>query len=223
MHIGVFGDSYAEKNCSGTIWWKSLRDDYLHDVECFGEGGSSILFSARMIMDLAQKFDLVIWCVTALGRFSLPKKDGSYCHMSPTYITDNSDAEIDWKKKICIDYYLHIVENSDDVLINKGLISYICSEKNNIMIIPCFPDPLKQNFNLKDINVMEIQHFLPGWDLPKFYQHYFDRRDGHLTPTNHRILAQEINQNLSPGIFQTSLDKFQKPTEKFEILFGTLS
>ena len=57
MKIGVFGDSFAEKNAK-KIWWQFLQN-YGHEVTCFGEGGSSIVWSAKQIIDAKNDFDFM--------------------------------------------------------------------------------------------------------------------------------------------------------------------
>ena len=51
MKIGVFGDSYADKNAGNDVWFNRLFLDYSHDVTSFGEMGSSIMFSATLIQE----------------------------------------------------------------------------------------------------------------------------------------------------------------------------
>ena len=60
MKIGVFGDSFADSKTPKDIWWKYLANDYQHNVECFGEFGSGLVFQDASnagfnLFDLCQK------------------------------------------------------------------------------------------------------------------------------------------------------------------------
>ena len=59
MKIGVFGDSFADKNAE-KIWWQFLQN-YGHEVTCFGESGSSIVWSAKQIINAKNDFNFIIW------------------------------------------------------------------------------------------------------------------------------------------------------------------
>ena len=63
MKIGVFGDSYADKTQDELlIWWGILKQTTGHDVECFGESASSIMFSAKKMnpIDIAKLIEFII-------------------------------------------------------------------------------------------------------------------------------------------------------------------
>lgn len=223
MKIGIFGDSFAEKNHAGTglIWYDILQKNHGHQVECFGESGSSIAFSADLINHFAQQYDLVIWCLTLPGRFTLPDVvNGRRVHISGAYDKcTSSDLEIAKKHKICIDYLTHVFEWQTEKFIAKCVALHLQTIHDNIMIIPCFAAPLDCDFNLYTLNEKEAQHYFPGKSMPEIYQKYHDIRPGHLTEENQVILAQLINQNLSPGIFQTSYDNFVTPVKPFDRTF----
>ena len=110
MNIGVFGDSYAEKNTSPTIWYHLLHNEHGHNVESFGAGGSSINFSARLIDQMAKNYDLVIWCLTTPGRFSF-QVDGRPHHVVTA--RDNyqgASLEIAKKHQVSIDYLKYVFD-----------------------------------------------------------------------------------------------------------------
>jgi hypothetical protein len=68
----------------------------------------------------------------------------------------------------------------------------------------------------------EADYYFPGKTIPEIYQFYHDLRPGHITSENQKILAELINKNLSPGIFQASYDDFIKPTQPLHVTFKPL-
>lgn len=217
MKIGVFGDSYAEKKyqhfAEPVIWYNFLNTEYGHTVECFGESGSSILFSAELIKQHSKNYDLNIWCVTTPGRFSLPHKigDGSFHITTASDRCPSNDIELITKHKICTDYLKYIFDWTTENLVSKALVSFIQQECPNLLIIPCFPPPLEAEFNLYNLCEQETNFYFPNQSIPEVYEKYIDLRPGHLTVNNQKILAKLINDNLISGVFQTSYSNFVQP------------
>lgn len=225
MKIGVFGDSYADKgyqNYQGMIWYNFLKMN--HSVDCFGEAGSSILFSAELIHTKAKDYDLVIWCLTTPGRFSLPHRiNDRNVHVTTAWDQCNySDIEIQKKHAVCIDYLKYIFDWQTENFVGRAIVEYLCGQHKNIMIIPCFPPPLSSAFNLYDLCQWEAQFWFPGQTIPEIYKHHRDLRPGHISEINQKILADLIQQDLAPGVFQTSYDHFVAPTESFDQVFVKL-
>jgi len=219
LNIGVFGDSYAEKKSSSTIWYRLLQDKHGHTVESFGEGGSSINFSARLINQLAKNYDLVIWCVTTPGRFSF-QVDRDQHHVTTAWDKyQGNNIEVKKKHQTCISYLKYVFDWEEENFVGRSVVSYITKQHNNIMIIPCFPPPLNSEFNLYTLCEKEAQTYFPGKTIPEIYQKYHDLRPGHISDENQKILAQLINDNLQPGVFQTNYDYFVKPSLPLEKVF----
>ena len=226
MKIGVFGDSYCDKarlnSDPPVVWHNFLKRDYGHTIECFGEFGSSILFSAQLIEQHAVNYDLVIWCLTTPGRFSFPgptPEERSY-HVTTSWDECHTkDIDLAKKHAVCVDYLKYVFDWKNESFVGKSIVSYIQSTFSNIMIIPCFPPPLSANFNLYGLCEREAQAFFPGKELHEIYKDYRDIRAGHLTLENHEILARLVNDSLTPGVFQTSYDNFVSPTIPLEKIF----
>ena len=223
MKIGVFGDSFADRSYnqsdSSVIWYQYLKEQ--HAIDCFGEGGSSILFSANLITQMANNYDLIIWCVTTPGRFSLPCQTNNHTYHITTAQDECTltDIEIRKKHKVCVDYLKYIFDWDTENFVGQAVVSYVMSLYKNIMVIPCFPSPFPLKFNLYQLSKQETEYFFPGMDIPEIYQQYNDQRPGHISSENQQILANLIEQNLQPGFFQTSYDNFVKPTQPFNTLF----
>lgn len=217
MRIGIFGDSYAEKNIGPSAWWRILGDDHGHDVTSFGAGGSSIIYSVQQIQQHHKDFDFNIWCLSCPGRFSIKIADddrgGQFWH-SPSVM--NTQGDIYTKTDLvsphivgtCRDYLKYIFDPEEENLIGKALVHYALEQVPNLMVIPCFYPPLQTPFNLYQLCELELRTFFPDKELHEIYKQYQDVRACHLSNTNNRILARLINQNLQPGIFSANYEEF---------------
>jgi hypothetical protein len=228
MKIGVFGDSYAEKGFVNTqhsqIWYNFLQRDYGHTIDCFGESGSSIVFSAKLIKQYALDYDLVIWCLTTPGRFSLPHTVNNRTVHITTAQDQRSFSDIEIQKKflVCIDYLKYMFDWETENLIGFSLAQHLQNLYQNIMIVPCFLPPLSAEFNLYNLCQWEANFYFPEKSIPEIYKSYHDLRAGHLTQENQKILAELLNQNLKPGVFQTDYNSFVQPTQSLQKTFKKL-
>jgi hypothetical protein len=225
MKIGIFGDSYCDKsrltNKEPIVWYNFLKTEYGHDIDCFGEWGSSILFSAKLIKEHATKYDLVIWCVTTPGRFSFPNSSSDRAYNITTSWDEchTDDPDLAKKHQVCLDYLKYVFDWETENLVGESVVKHIQNLFGNIMVIPCFPPPLSAEFNLYKVCENEADVYFPGKKIHEIYEDYLDTRAGHLTLENHKILARLINDNLKPGVFQTSYDNFVKPTLPLDKIF----
>jgi len=89
-----------------------------------------------------------------------------------------------------------------------NVIENLMKRHDNVMIVPCFTNPLHQDFCLYQVSQKESLHYLGHQDLGEIWCNYHDLRQGHLVPKNHEILCDLLQENLGPGIFQTDLDQF---------------
>jgi hypothetical protein len=223
MKIGVFGDSFASKYHSNKrdprIWFDFLE----HDVTAFGEPGSSILFSAKLIEQHAAEFDLVIWALTNPGRFSFKTHRSENYHMaSPWDVPHGKSIDVLEKHKAFGEYVKHLFDWDDENFVSRCIVEYLINKHINIMIIPSFYDPLGCDFNLYTAGENESKFYFPKQDLYETLKTYEDIRDGHLTIENQKILAGLISQNLQPGIFQTDYTNFKQPVAPLEKAFKKL-
>jgi hypothetical protein len=215
MRIGIFGDSYADRNSSHHAWWRKLQSYHGHATTSFGAGGSSILYSAHQIEKHHQNFDFNIWCVTCPGRFSIKISENPEKFWHSTSVMSMQGNLIDKSNSMdqplinaCSNYLKYVFDAESENLLGKSLIHYFQSKIPNLMIIPCFYPPLGAEFNLYKLCELELQTQFPGKDVHIVYQNYLDIRDCHLTPRNNDILAELIAKNLYPGTLQFEYDNF---------------
>lgn len=217
MNIGVFGDSYAAP-CDLPTWCTYLQD-HGHECTAYGEGGSSIWYSVRLLQKHAAKHDFLIWCATMPGRLSLETSEIPPPHnrVHWRWISPITTQFQDVKRlqEIFRDYYKHFVDIEEDNLLYSSLVYRLMTLYPNLMVIPCFPPPLKMPFTLWDLCCYEIQPCFDDATQARFWwKTHADNRPNHFTTDNHAILAQLIHENLKPGIFQTTLDKFVQTSDK---------
>lgn len=215
MKIGVFGDSFANSQSNASAWWQVLKQ-HGHSVFCYGETGSSINFSAKLIYQKHSEFDFVIWCMTTPGRFSveLPGRN-EFFHTNKIIThtgirTSNSiPADIDHKIVTACELYLKYIFDPDfENIIGKALSNYFLDIVPNLMIVPCFMSPLHTDFNLYALTIKELQQVFSDKEVHEIYQRYTDIRVCHMTVQNNQILAEIIANNLKPGIFSTDYSNF---------------
>lgn len=217
MRIGIFGDSYAEKNIGPGAWWRLLADQHGHCTTSFGASGSSILYSAKQIDKHGKDFDFNIWCLTCPGRFSVKigdnDRDEDFWHSTSVMNaqgdmytkTDKVDQNI---VDTCHRYLKYIFDQEEENLVGQALVHYLLDRVPNLMVIPCFDPPLQMSFNLYKLCELEIQTFFPNQKVYEIYRDYQDIRLCHLSRTNNKILASLIDQNLRPGIFSANYEEF---------------
>jgi len=216
MKIGVFGDSYCEKSYyefhNPVIWYNFLKEQG-HSIECWGESGSSMYFSACQIAEKNKDYDLVIWCVTTPGRLSL--KTGERWHHICT--ADDryrgNDIEVQKKHNVYTEYRKWVFDWEQSNFIDRCVVEKIAERAGNVLLIPCFPPPLgAEKFNLYTLCELEAQHWFPEKTIPEIYKDYQDLRPGHISIDNQKILYKLISENLKPGIFSANYADFQPPT-----------
>jgi len=220
MRIGVFGDSFASAKSSPQIWWKQLSQ-YGHEVQSHGHFGSSIAWSADLIVRYAEYYDFLIWCVTTPGRYSVALDD-DFVHLANS--VDSTDVRVRAIGQAVDLYKQHIFDWKIENMLARALVEHIQSRFANLLIIPCFPPPTyiypePIGFNLFHLSEREAQNYFPGQGLGEIFQNYDDLRPGHLTPVNNAILAKQVADNLSPGVFVNDFNNFETPKDPLYTVF----
>ena len=228
MKIGIFGDSFADSQTTKDIWWKYLNSYYHHDVECFGESGSSIVFSARQIIDLYKNYDLIIWCVTSPNRLTIWHRTifkETAVHITGRHHKNHPDPEIQEQINIAEQYLTRVFDWPDGEFVGQCVVEFVKSKVSNLLIIPSFPAPIYQDaakakFNLFDLYCKETVNYFPGdQEIAEILDEYHDQRAGHFTTQTHQTLAKILTESLTPGIFETEYSNFLPPVELFENIF----
>lgn len=211
MKIGVFGDSFADSTAEH-IWWRYLQDHYDHQVKSFGQNGSSLGFSVECMENHAREFDKLIWCVTTVNRISIWHQDRIY-HSTGTFkIRPTGDAILDRKINVIHQYLTEAFDFHFQEILGHALVHFMLDKYPNLMIVPSFSTPVyfmkEHKFNLYDLCRKEAACIFPDQDLDHVVGGEKDKREGHLTNTNQRILARLINDYLDARIFCTDYGNF---------------
>jgi hypothetical protein len=222
MKIGVFGDSFAEKNAK-EIWWRYISD-FGHQVTSFGEGGSSLDFSAGELWTHNVNFDFCIWCVTSSNRVSFYHNNESI-HITGAFDSPGNNVELMTLQLLAHQYLTQIYQPHGHEALNCLAVHGAVEKFDNLLIIPCFDTPVyfmtEPKFNLYQLSTFEAQNYFPGKDLYDIYQDYYDLRQGHFTMTTHRTLAEKINQaiNYNCKIFCAEYSDFFAPSAPLSTVF----
>lgn len=226
MKIGVFGDSFADSK-GKPIWWRYLASLHDHDVTSFGEDGSSLIFSAKKILENHQDYEFVIWCVTSSNRITVWHR-ANYTeisvHVTGRHHQTHPDPEIQHKIDVTEQYLLHAWDGVDEEFASRCIIEYVRTRVKNLLIIPCFPAPIfdgpdSAGFNLFTLCQRETDFYFPNIPLGDLYDLYSDNRSGHFTDQTQRKLAELISASLAPGIFSASYGDFPAPVEPRDQIF----
>lgn len=226
MKIGVFGDSFAEST-SDEIWWRYLHTLHGHEVRCFGEGGSSLVWSAKKILENYRDFEFVIWCVTSSQRITVWHR-ADYreiaVHVTGSNIS-HPNPEMQQKIEATRQYLIHAWDAPDNEFISECIIEKVKNTVSNMLLIPCFGPPLyldcpDPKFNLFTLSEMEARYYFPNTSLVQIYQAYDDLRQGHLTQSSNIKLAEIVNGSLRPGILCAEYEVFPAPIEPLGSVFS---
>lgn len=226
MKIGVFGDSFAEHRARD-IWWKYLEIDYGHEIECFGEGGSSIVFSAKKILEKFRNYELIIWCVTDSRRITVWHR-ANYkeieVHVTGRHHKVHPDPEIQLKINATEQYLLEAWDAPDGEFVSECIIEYVKTKVPNILFVPCFGPPIYNDINQSKFDLItlcqrETNFYFPNVELADLYDNYTDLRPGHFTDITHKTLASQIAESLRPGVFISDYESFPAPTAPKDQIF----
>lgn len=213
MNIGVFGDSFAGGNHPDS--WTARLTKLGHQVLSLGKDGSSIWYSTKCLLQNHHRFDFLILCLTSTQRWSWQQRDGGWMHTANPLVYDQTklDHEDRVKLQVCRDYMKYISDADENCFLAQSLVQKLLHDIPNLMIIPCFSNPLSQDFYLFGITEREMHPALAqGLNFDQINAKYRDTRVCHMTWKNHQNLAELVNQNLSHGIFQTDYTNFDFTT-----------
>ena len=223
MKIGVFGDSFACRDCTH-IWWQYLESDHGHQVISFGEGGSSLGFSVEKIDNHHGEFDRLIWCMTTVNRISIWHDDRAYHNTGTHKPAPTGDWLLDRKLNIIHQYLVEAFDPHFQEIMGHALVGFMLQKYPNLMIVPSFATPVyfmqEHKFNLYHLCQKETQCLWPHQDPHSMINGPQDGREGHLTKTNQRILASLINSQLGCPIFTADYNDFSFDPQVLAAEFG---
>lgn len=217
LKIGIFGDSFASlrfENENPTLDWVShLAQKY--NVLNFAKPGTSVYYSVKLFLKNFKEFDKTIFIVTHSSRLTLPER--SYFLDSRGNVVDcltpRSAQELlkDCKRendckilKSVLDYYTYIEDIDFNNYISSLMVNNL-KEMHNELLLIYYEDLIK-------VHKMENDFFQLD---DKFYTHYIDFRNCHLSKDNNNILFEKVDEWIKTSRFKFSINDFVKPSDTF--------
>jgi hypothetical protein len=149
MHIGIFGDSFADYNNMFALteenesWINYLSKYTGATFECFGYGGTSIWYSFEKFKEHYKKFTHIVFCQTFPHRIHhLPEELIGFHHVKDTASLSfmNSKAK-NTMNFITSIYYSKLFNKDLDIFLAQQVfdqVNYLC-KKENIQIVTMLP------------------------------------------------------------------------------------
>lgn len=245
MKIGIFGDSFGARASPPTTEDQTFWSDIIgkvHDVENFAKAGTNLYWSYNLIKDNYYKFDLVIIVVTGFGRLYTPNAKNTHVKHAfnlpqieyllgtgkvPGVGEDISEHDLTILKTLR-DYKLYVEDDMQSALFHDMLIDRIKSLVPNVILIPSWGaslDPLKEVHHI-DVNyksLIDISKLDLDYCGMSFNSVRFDKRFGHLSPINNRILGEDLisyieGDRKKPYTIDMSIYKTPYPTPKETVI-----
>lgn len=149
MHIGIFGDSFADYNNQYSLvnenesWIRYLVDNTGATFECFGYGGTSIWYSFEKFKENYKKFTHIVFCQTFPHRIHhLPPELVGYHHVKdPAPLSFMNISEKKIMKSIIDIYYSKLFNKNLDLFLAQQIfdqVNFLC-EKENIKLATILP------------------------------------------------------------------------------------
>jgi hypothetical protein len=232
MRIAIFGDSYASTYAHNHVrpypsWTEMLSTKY--DVVNFSENGSSLYYMKRIFDQEHQKFDKIVFCITAPARLEFKvetlennlKYTPWYQHI-PTIHTIKQRLQIseltdlDKKRyKILYEYILEIQDFEQEQYHHTMLVKDIINQRPDTILMPGFPTSLTDQTDcLEDITRFEDNIF------NKTTGTYFDGRPCHMSLENNKVVFNIVQDALLNNKSKISLsrDRFIEPSADTKLL-----
>lgn len=225
MKIGVFGDSFADRRARDS-WWSRLSE-FGHDVTSFGEGGSSLAFSAGLLWTHASEFDYLIWCVTSVNRVSFYHDDRAY-HVTNAFDQPEQDSSVARLQGISQSYLQNVFHPHGHEVLGNLAVQGALEKFSNLLIVPCFATPVyfmeSPGFNLFELSTREAQWYFPGQDLYTIFHKWQDIRSCHFTHDTNHSLANMISQAINQGhtLFTSDYSNFAQPIQSLSEAFKSI-
>ena len=221
--LAIFGDSYARKDASDInekAWYNFMHD---YDVSNFGESGTDLWFSYNLFLKNHQRFDNIIFLVTAPHRLTLTNPN-IRIYPNQNYTTAYIKLETTTGKeheqyKILVDYYDLIHNKEKEEQLHQLMIDDAKRIRTDAIIYPCF-----DNIWSNEVTLYSITHFedkILGLDddlRTKFYRKGLrDSRACHMTEENNKIVAEFFLSKLNGK--SAILGKLIEPTEQLKYYY----
>lgn len=225
--IGVFGDSFADRNVGSEFMWPGRKDEswmqVLEDsgyiVESYGLGGTSPWFSYQNFLGLHKYFQVCIFVLSHSARIhTLPKNLSSYSgyksveDLKKSARFHNLDETTQQNLSAMVHGASLLSDPVFDIFVVQKIfedVNRICKEKNIklITILPFENEKTIGRFNVKNSHGDCLYNLLPV-ALREMQVNHVDSRYCHLSEENNLLLGNLILENMPNRLpKQINLDK----------------
>lgn len=220
--IAIFGDSFCSLHSQSEFSWPSYLEKSTNaKITNFGLPATSILWSYKKLIDIADQYDWVIWCVSSIQRLTIniPVEPWSIHYNGPGGWKDYKSSAVTDLLKTVDDFFLKVDFYEDLNILYNNLITSAMNQYSNLSIIPCFGQPMNVENHLSKISQLEVESLI---NIPydQVWQKYQDRRPCHLTPQNNQILANSVISQYKNRIIELDINDFNfNYSENFDNYF----
>lgn len=226
MHIGVFGDSFADycvRNRDVTPWFDIVRQ-HSYSLVTHAKCASSLNFSFEQFIRNHSKYDKVIFIAAPPGRITIPDHYREFEKSKLDFLQHQMSSLVDFHIKeapvlkasdeiiahlhAAKSYFLFLHDDYLEEITRLAQVSYIKQLRPDALILSMVPKETDY-LSLMQVSKTEISasnhnHLPPG--------PFFDKRQCHMSQENNEIFANKIMQWIDTGILHMSLDDFIFPT-----------
>lgn len=218
MKIGVFGDSFADKNnphlennikgLENESWIKVLEDEG-HNIISYGTYGTSTYYSWEKFFEQYEQFECIVFCYSSLDRTPvLPKGLESFStlfqpedlYTSQRYKSIHDiDLEMTLNKILLAKPYMY--SQSFSLYLQQKIFNdvnlYCWDKKIRLVNVLSFENREKKLFNLEP-RMFDVFYNLVAVSQKEMPDLQFaDPRYNHLSKENNKIFARKIIESLS--------------------------
>lgn len=216
MRIGVFGDSFADRNpynpespFQEDESWIRVMEDAGHKITTYGKTGTSTYWSFRQFLAHHEQFDHIIFCYSSLHRIHhLPEglEDLSFLTTPDELYALRRNKGLSKQQELemvrILTGYVSNIDDSFDMFVKQCIfneINHICRNKNiKLVNLLTFDDRKDKNFTLNlEVRSGDCLYNLYGVshkELPEM--HNVDNRWCHLSKENNEVLSLVLFDSL---------------------------
>jgi hypothetical protein len=231
MHIGIFGDSFADYNNIFALgeenesWINYLSTYTGATFECFGYGGTSIWYSFEKFKEHYKKFTHIVFCQTFPHRIHhLPEELTGFHHVKdPAPLTFMSSRQKSMMKPVIDVYYSTLFNKDLDIFVAQSVfdqVNLLCKQAGiKITTLLPFEDLRYQDQYIINVDnrqgdcLLGLQHVSVDEILITQKLNGLtsgDARYCHLSKENNEILAKIIKESFESDrkqVFNFSIEE----------------